>query len=206
MNRLKNFTRTTVLGGVIVLLPVFLTGFLLNWIFTAAIGLIKPLALILIERHQWPPIYANVLVVVVIITVCFFVGLFIKTKFGHFIHDTVEKRILKVVPGYTLFRNTVKQFLGQKTSPFSRVALVKPYGNDTLMTAFITDEHPNGMFTVFAPSALNPTTGLILHLQPKYVFPVDVSVEDTMRSLISCGAGSCKLLSQLHGHECKDVL
>ena len=31
-----------------------------------------------------------------------------------------------------------------------------------------------------------------------YVFPVDVSVEDAMRSIISCGAGSSSLISQLN--------
>ena len=37
----------------------------------------------------------------------------------------------------------------------------------------------------------------IYHLEAKYVHPVDVSVEDAMRSIISCGAGSSSLLEKL---------
>ncbi|MCP4215702.1 MAG: DUF502 domain-containing protein [bacterium] len=204
MDRLKKFTKTTVLGGILVLLPVFLTALLLNWIFTVIVDLIRPLTKLLAERAQWNLIFANLLVVAVIIAVCFLVGLFLKTKVGHFLHDVVEKRILKIVPFYNLFRNTVKQFLGQRKSPFSRVAMVQPYENKTMMTAFITDEYPNGWSTVFVPSALNPTTGFIFHLENQYVHPVDVSVEDAMRSIISCGAGSCKLMAAMHNKECLD--
>lgn len=197
MQRLKQFLRTTVLGGLVVLLPVFLTGFFLHWLFNVITGLLRPLATILVIKARMKENLADLLVIVVIVGVFFFAGLVVKTRLGRFIHRVVEKRILKVMPGYTLFRNTIKQFLGQKKTPFSRVALVQAFGNETLMTAFVTDEHPNGSFTVFAPSALNPTTGLILHLPGKHVHLVNVSVEDTMRSIISCGAGSCKLISGL---------
>jgi uncharacterized membrane protein len=197
MQRLKKFIKTTVLGGLIVLLPVFLTGFFLHWLFNLVTGFIRPLANILVIKARIQENLADVLVIVVIIGVFFLTGLVVKTRLGRYIHRVAEKRILKIMPGYTIFRNTIKQFLGQKKTPFSRVALVQAFGNETLMTAFVTDEHPNGSFTVFAPSALNPTTGLILHLPGKYVHIVDVSVEDTMRSIITCGAGSCKLISRL---------
>ena len=179
------------------LLPVFLTGFFLHWLFNLVTGFIRPLANILVIKARIQENLADVLVIVVIIGVFFLTGLVVKTRLGRYIHRVAEKRILKIMPGYTIFRNTIKQFLGQKKTPFSRVALVQAFGNETLMTAFVTDEHPNGSFTVFAPSALNPTTGLILHLPGKYVHIVDVSVEDTMRSIITCGAGSCKLISRL---------
>ena len=38
---------------------------------------------------------------------------------------------------------------------------------------------------------------LIFHLPGKFVHPVGVSVEETMRSVIGCGAGSARLLNAL---------
>jgi uncharacterized membrane protein len=196
MKKLKKFIKTTILGGVIVLLPVLLTGFLLNWLFNFITGLIYPLTKMVVEKAHMQKYVADVLVILIIIAICFMVGLFIRTKLGNFFHRQIEKRILKVMPGYTLFRNTIKQFLGQEKAPVSRVALVQAFGNSTLMTGFVTDEHPDGRYTVFVPSALNPTTGLILHLEREYVHLVNVSVEETMRSIISCGAGSTILLEK----------
>ena len=62
------------------------------------------------------------------------------------------------------------------------------------MTAFVTDEHESGWKTVFIPTGPNPTTGYIVHLRARDVFPIQVRVEDAIRSVISCGAGSAPLI------------
>jgi len=66
------------------------------------------------------------------------------------------------------------------------------------MTGFVTDEHPDGRYTVFCTFRLSiPQPVLFLHLEKEYVHLVDVSVEETMRSIISCGAGSTQLLKKM---------
>jgi uncharacterized membrane protein len=194
MNRLKHFIKTTMLGGLIVVLPVVLTFFFLRWLFNLATGMIEPITRQVMEQSRIQKYVADSLVIIVIILVCFVIGLVVKTAFGRFIYQTVEKRILKIAPGYSLFKETIKQFLGKDRSAFSRVALVRVFENSTMMTGFVTDEHPDGWYTVYVPSGLNPTTGLIYHLEKQYVHLVDVSVEDTLRSIISCGGGSRTLL------------
>ena len=93
-----------------------------------------------------------------------------------------------------MIKETVSQFIGNKKSPFSSVALAQIFGNETLVTVFVTDEHPDGSFTVFMPTGPNPTSGNIYHLKGDFVHPVDVPVEAAMKSIISCGAGSEKLV------------
>jgi uncharacterized membrane protein len=198
MKRLKHFIKTTLLGGVIVILPVVLTFYFLRWSVGFVSRLIAPIAAMLMERNiAREYIYAaQALAVSIIIAACFFTGLAVKTRMGGFVFHTIEKRILKIAPGYTLFKETIKQFLGQERTPFSSVALVQIFENSTLMTGFITDEHPEGYYTVYVPSGLNPTTGMIYHLEKKYVHIVDVTVEETMRSIFGCGAGSKKLVDK----------
>ena len=108
----------------------------------------------------------------------------------------LEAKVLLKAPGYSLIKETVAQFVGNKKSPFSSVALAQLYGNETMASAFITDAHDDGSFTVFVPTGPNPTSGNIYHLPGKYVHPVDIPVEDAMRSIISCGAGSAALIKQ----------
>jgi uncharacterized membrane protein len=129
--------------------------------------------------------------------VCFVIGFVVRTSLGKWLYNTVESRFLKKVPGYSLIKETVSQFLGGKKAPFSSVALVQIYGNETMVSAFVTDSHDDGSYTVFVPTGPNPTSGNIYHLKGKWVHPVDVSVEDTMRSIISCGAGSSMLIEKL---------
>jgi uncharacterized membrane protein len=195
MDRLKGFLRTSLLGGVVVILPVAILASVSVWIFNLVTGLIEPLTRLLIKDSQLNEYVAEVIVIILILVSCFFVGVLVRTRLGAFLYRVIETRILKLAPGYSMIKETVLQIFGsRKDSPFSSVAIAQIFGNDTLVTAFITDRHPDGSYTLFVPTGPNPTSGLIYHLDEKFVHPVNIPVQDAMRSIISCGAGSAKLM------------
>ncbi len=172
------------------LLPVGILLATFGWLLGFFRGMISPLTELVMARSELQQTVAEVMVVALLIGACFAIGLFVRNRWGQFIHETLEKRILKAAPGYSLIKETVLQFLGNRPSPFSSVALARIFGNETLVTAFVTESHDNGWFTVFVPTGPNPTSGNIFHLRPEYVHHIDLPVEDVMRSIISCGAGS----------------
>ncbi len=201
LTRTKNFFKTTVIGGVIVILPITILIFAFRWLFGVVGSAIEPLTN-LVKRNLFLPgdleqLIATALVISVIVLGCFLVGLFVRTRLGLMIYNSLEGSLLSKAPGYKMVKETVNQLLGKKKSPFSSVALAQVFGNDTMLTAFITDRHDNGMVTVFVPTGPNPTSGFIYHVKKEFVHPVNVSVEDTMRSVISCGVGSEKLIREL---------
>lgn len=201
LNRTKIFFKTTILGGVIVILPSIILIFAFKWLFGMVGNGIKPLTDLVVSNITLPDRYdqliATAIVLTVIILGCFAVGLFVRTRMGQIIYSSFEGSVLSKAPGYKMVKETVNQFLGKKESPFSSVALVRIFENETKVTAFITDRHEDGTVTVFVPTGPNPTSGFIYHLNEQYVHPVDVTVEDAMRSVISCGAGSEKLIREL---------
>jgi uncharacterized membrane protein len=118
----------------------------------------------------------------------------IRTRLGKYLFSVIENNVLKIAPGYTMIKETVLQLLGSKKLPFSAVALIQPYADqETYMTGFIASE-AGDIITVFVPFGPTPTQGLIYHLKSKYVHKIDVSPEVAMRSIISCGGGSDKLI------------
>ncbi len=197
MKRIKSFFKTSILGGLIVILPITICLYVFKWIFNSVTDIIQvPTNLImanisLIEDRE---LLADTLVALIILIICFIVGVIVKTQFGKIFYRSAENYLLKVLPGYSMIKEIVIQFLGDKQSPFSSVALVQVFENDTLMTAFVTDSHEDDSYTVFIPTGPNPTSGNIYHLKEQYVHHIDVGVEDAMRSIISCGAGSTKLI------------
>ncbi len=196
MKSVGNFLRTSILGGVAVILPSAILIFIFKWIFNLITELIQPITNLVMSKSHLREILADILVIMIILAVCFVLGVIVKTRVGNFLHDKLEKKLLSVAPGYTMIKETVMQFLGKKKNPFSSVALVQVFENNALMTAFITDSHADGGFTVFVPTGPNPTSGNIYHLHGKFVHPVDVSIETAMRSIISCGAGSASLIEE----------
>jgi uncharacterized membrane protein len=197
MRRLQIFIRTTLLGGVVVMLPFVITIFVVKWLFGYVTGVIKPFTGVVIANVHIPKIAADVVVIALILLACFVVGMIVKTRIGMWIIGGLEATVFRKAPGYSVIKDTVVQILGREKSPFSTVALVQLFGSDTMVSAFVTDSHPDGSHTVFVPTGPNPTSGMIYHLPGEYVHVVDVPVEETMRSIISCGAGSSRLIQRL---------
>jgi uncharacterized membrane protein len=208
MEAIRKFFKTTLIGGLIVVLPIAIFAALVHWLVGLVTGMLQPLVeQLTAQAAQIPPALAYVIVAAAILALCFAIGVAVRTSIGRWFHETIEGRILKRIPGYTLIRETVIQFVGNKKSPFSSVALVRINAADAYMTAFITDEHED-RYTVFVPTGPNPTSGNIYHLPKDFVHPVDVAVEDAMRSIISCGAGSKALVDQLkpkNGGSCEGL-
>lgn len=197
MKRLRSFLKTSLLGGLVVILPATILVSVSLWLFGLITNWIKPLSDTLRSYSEYSELISDFIGITLIVITCFFVGVLVRTRLGGFLFRTIENRILKLMPGYSMIKETVLQVFGNRDeSPFTSVALAQVYGNDTLATVFITDKHADGSFTVFMPTGPNPTSGLIFHLKGEYVHPVDLPVQDAMRSIISCGAGTHRLLQQ----------
>lgn len=197
MKRFQTFLKTTILGGVVVMLPVVIMIFVVRWMFRFIVGKIEPFTSAVMGQLLLPKFVADVFVIVLILLACFVVGMFVRTRVGTWVVGGFEDSVLKKAPGYSMVKETVVQLLGREKSPFSTVALVELFGSKTMVSAFVTDEHPDGSYTVFVPTGPNPTSGMIYHLEGEYVHRVNVPVEETMRSIISCGAGSSQLLQAM---------
>ena len=199
--RTKNFLKTTLLGGVIVILPITILIFAFRWLFGVVSRGIEPLTDLVVRTipllsNRYDELIATLIVIFVIL------GGFPRWPVHP--HPTrsdalqqPRRGLLSRAPGYKMVKETVNQFFGRKQSPFSSVALVQIFQNETMVTAFVTDRHGNGTVSVFVPTGPNPTSGFIYHIPEKYVHPVDVPIEDAMRSVISCGAGSEMLVKKL---------
>ncbi len=198
MNKFNNFFKTSLLGGTIVILPVVILIIFFSWLFRLVTGLIRPLTKLLSNYLEFHPLFVDGLAIILILTVCFFVGAFIKTRFGKFVHNTFEKKILAVAPGYNMVKETVLQVLGGggKRAAFSTVVLAKLFDSQTMATGFLMDESEHGIMTVFIPTGPNPTTGFIYHVPEKDVQIIDVSVDVAMRTILGCGTGSAKLVDE----------
>ncbi len=195
--RLKRFFKTSVIGGLTVILPVAILFTVFSWLFNFITGLLQPITNLIVAHSRVKELLADFLGLLVIVLLCFVVGVVVRTGVGRIVHSLIEEKFLKIAPGYNLIKETVLQILGGKKHFFSKVALVDIGGSGVLMTAFVTDEHQDGSYTVFVPTAPNPTTGLIFHLPAGTVFVTQVSVEEAMRSIISCGVGSSHLIDSL---------
>lgn len=189
IKRLKNFFRTTLIGGLAAVLPMALIFFFFRWIFNLIKKYLEPIVNLLEVNTQIEQLILYIIVIGAILALFFFIGLVIKTRLGRFFNNVLEEKYLMKIPGYKIARDTVMQFFGGNKSFFSEVVLVNIFNSGTLMTGFITDDHGE-YITVFVPTGPNPTSGNIYHVARDKVIKTSAAVDNGMKSIISCGAGS----------------
>ena len=81
--RTKNFLKTTLLGGVIVILPITILIFAFRWLFGIVSSGIEPLTDLVVRTipllsNRYDELIATLIVIFVILSGCFLVGLFIR--------------------------------------------------------------------------------------------------------------------------------
>lgn len=199
MRRLKSFIGLTVLGGLTVILPVTILVVLAGWLFNVITDLIAPLSGLLSTHFYVAGRLADALVLLILLAVFFCIGLLIKTSIGRWLHHWMDEALAKFAPGYRIIRDIVVQFVGggeEHSLLNGEVALVKLYGkiSDIQVTGIVTS-HYEGGYTVFVPTAPVPTSGMVYHVPAEFVTLLPgMGVEQALRTVIACGAGSQSLL------------
>lgn len=192
--RINNFLRTTLIGGLAAILPLGIIIILLRWIIGIIEKWLEPLVNLFNTDSRISTIIVYIISVTAIIILFFFIGLFIKTRFGNVVLNHIEQTYFIKIPGYKTAREIVQQFFGNNRSFFSEVVLVDIFNTGVLMTGFITDhQEKNGYITVFVPTGPNPTSGNIYHMPKNKVIKSDTPVDVAIKSIISCGAGSYEI-------------
>jgi len=192
----EEFFKKSILGGLIILLPVAILAMGFRWLYRLVTDIIQPFTNLVVNFIGFPEIVGDLFVLVAMAGLCFVMGYLVTTKGGAYLHARFDDRLARFAPGYRMIKDIIGQFVGDKSkSPFANgeVALVNIFGEQTAtqVTAIVTSRHPDGRFTVFVPTGPNPTSGNMFHvIESQVELRPEIKVEDMMRTIIACGAGS----------------
>lgn len=190
LRRIRRFVMTTIIGGLVVALPVTLFILIVRLIFNFITSTLAPIGRILPFSDDTAIWLVQLISLIIIILFFFLIGLLVRTRSGKDLIQNMEDHLSSRLPLYKVIRDTVRQFVGTEKMPFSQVVLADVFGNGTLMTGFVTDELGNGYFSIFVPTAPNPTNGFVFHVHESNLKFLDTKPEDAMRSVIGLGIGS----------------
>jgi uncharacterized membrane protein len=194
MKTLIDFLRMTLVGGLLVVLPLWVSVLLLIKAIKSALVVLHPLAKLLPQTLVHP----NVVAFCLLVLICFAVGLLIRTRFGQLFGDWLEKHFLGRIPGFSIVHGMIRQLAGAKDEQSFQPALVEI--EEALVPAFIIEKHADGQFTVFVSSSPTPMAGAIYILQPERVHPVDVPLRKAMVCVTKWGSGAAEMRTMIQ-HE-----
>ncbi len=188
MKNIWSFLKTTLIGGFLFLLPVAFTVFLLEKAGGVVLRLIRPL----IRRLPFESTaLETILAVLILVSLAFLAGLSAKTSLGKSAVGWLENGILRLFPGYTLYKTLAKS-AGDKETCYP--AALGYFGDGNWQLCLIIEQHENGYKTVYAPSAPNPTSGNVSVLPSDQVLKLDVPINSLMNCMRQIGVGSGRMI------------
>jgi uncharacterized membrane protein len=188
---LAEFTRTTLVGGLLIVLPIYLSVLLLAKTVAGLLALVSPLtAPIPAEMH-----FRRIVGAALLVALCFVAGLLVRTGPGLRAKNALEEHLLERIPGYTLLRGLAARMAGRSRDETFAPALVEI--EDALVPAFIVDELEDGRYTVFVPSVPTPAAGAVYILARERVHPVAVPLATAVSVISRWGTGAGQLVSAM---------
>jgi uncharacterized membrane protein len=191
MRRLAEITKTTLLGGVLVVLPLWVSVLLLGKALMGMFALVSPVT------AQLPPDMhlRRIAAIAIVVLVCFVAGVVVRTGPGLRAKNLADRYLLERIPGYTLIRGLAGRLTGQAADATFAPALIEI--EDALVPGFVVEEHPDGRYTVFVPSVPTPAAGTVYIIDRKRVHLVDVPFTAVVAMISKWGAGSRQLLAAM---------
>lgn len=197
MKRLRTSLKNCFLTGLLVILPISITVYVI-WV------LIRGMDAILkyIPAKYLPETYLRVhtpgLGFILVVILVFVVGLLTRNLIGRKIvqfGENIVDRIPLVRVLYTGVKQLLEPLFLQKTNAFKRVALIEYPRRGAYVIGFITGESKGelqnktskNMLNVFIPTTPNPTSGFYALIPEDEVILLNMSVEDAFKLIISGG-------------------
>jgi len=191
MRYAREFVTSTVIGGLFVLVPVYLAVLLLLKGMKSVGSLVRPFSALL---PDWIPA-EGLFSLALVLALCFLVGVAVRTRPGRAVRERMEVVFFERLPGYGLLRSLTQRLAGNTGDAAWTPALVEIEG--ALVPAFIIEELDDGRFTIFVPSVPTPLAGAVYVLSRERVHALDVPFTQAIRSISRWGSGTKDLVAAM---------
>jgi uncharacterized membrane protein len=191
MKKPRSFLMSTLISGLIIVIPAYLAVLLLLKAMASVMGLVRPLAKLL---PDWLPA-ENLLALLLLLIGCFLVGAAVRTAAGRAARERIEKSLFSRLPGFALLQSLTQQLAGYGQDKVWKPALIEI--EDALVPGFIIEELDDGRMAVFVPSVPTPLAGAVYVLDRQRVHILDVPFTQAVSVISRWGAGSNELVAAM---------
>lgn len=195
MDNWRSRLRKTVLAGLLILVPLALTVFVLRELFQLLDGIFAPLVnRVLAVIFDNPDIHIPGLGLLLTIFSVLLLGWLSRSRLVRSMEDMIRRiPVAKSIYGST--KGILEIIARDQTEAFKRVVLIEYPKANIFAIAFVTagarwgelDDRLGDLLLVFVPTTPNPTSGFLLLVPREEAVEMPISVEEGVRMVISGG-------------------
>ena len=191
MKHLTKFIRATLLGGLLVLFPLFGSVYFIVFIGGLVTSTIRPILGLIFADHFANLPYADVISFGILVLLSFLTGIFVRTSPG----KAMTNRLALSLDNIRLFRMLRRLGVIFFDAASPRGAPVLASFGDSKEFGFLIEEVNDDEFMVFFPEVPRPFYGNIKIMPAKNVLKLDWESSDLVRVIGNYGVGSKILLA-----------
>ncbi len=194
MKIIANFIKTTIVGGLLLLLPLLLFYILLDEILDAVILLATPIADLFpdedFNKLSSPEFIAGIL----ILSTSFLLGLMLKVRMFATMGRWLEAHTLGLLPMYRAIKQLAQGLIGGPEQSGFKGGVIDN-GNGTEELVYIIEETNDDRVVVLVPFAPASFTGSCKIVEKSKVRELDVSAGEVSKVIAHWGVGTADALA-----------
>lgn len=191
MKRSPNPIATTLIGGLIFMVPVVIIVVIVMEAYDLMIFVAEPMS-------DWIPTdtiagiaTANLLAAVELVVVCYLAGLVATSKSGARFQRALDQKLLLLFPRYSFLKATTAEY-GSGSSGWTMNSVLVRF-DDLAQIGFEVDRN-GGNVSVYLPGSPDPWTGVVIHVAEERVTPLKASFNEISESLRQSGKNISRFL------------
>lgn len=192
---MKDFLKTTIIGGVLFLLPVALISLVLGHAMRLAVRAVQP-----VEKQLGLDQMGTVagvgtitlLAVAALIVVSFIAGIVARTALGTRLSGWFEDSLMGGLPQYRMVKTMAEGFMQFENTEGMKPALVSI--EDGWQIGYVIEPISDGWVAVFLPQAPTPLSGNVMYFTSDRVRPLDITMVQATALVKRIGIGSAEIL------------
>ena len=192
MKAIKEFVKTTVVGGIVFLVPLILLILVLKHAMAFAGKIAGPIAAAFPEHRIAGVTVATIIAALVLLLLSFLAGLFARTHVGRDLARWLEDSLLGNLPQYRMVKTMAEGLAQVEDGQNLRPALVSIEGGWQL--GYLLEEVRAGWVAVFLPQSPTPMSGSVMYMPAERVRLLDMPIGEAVLLVKRLGAGSAHSL------------
>jgi len=188
----KDFLKTTIIGGMVFLVPLVVLVIVLRH----AMRLAGPLAHAITARfpsHEIAGVaVASIVAALILVFLSFLAGLFARTRAGRRAKAWLEDSLLGRLPQYRLLKSMADGLANIEDAHELTPVLISI--GDGWQPGYQLEPMQAGWIAVFVPQAPTPMIGNILYMPAAKVRPANIRIGEAMKLVKCMGVGSSRAM------------
>ena len=191
---MRKFILTTVLGGVLFLMPFVIIVVLLGKGFRIMHTIAEKVDMFLPWKSVAGLPSVDVLAALFLISCCFIAGLVARSSWARGLRNRIDDVLVQLVPGYSWIKGIAGNVSDEEASSGFKPVWVRL--DDQYQVGFEIERCEGSLVAIFFPDAPDPRSGTLSYVESDRVEDLDSSFNEVSKNFKRLGLGSAAKISR----------